>query len=74
MAMQEIRSILKRFKKEFRDIWFNQGPNDPNTKYDESHVMGKEEKLDETIDESFPASDSPGHFSKSSVDKELHQQ
>jgi hypothetical protein len=72
MAMQEIRSILKRFIKEVKDIWFNQGPNVANSKNNESHVMGQEEKLDETIDESFPASDPPGHFSKSSVDKELH--
>ena len=72
MAMQEIRLILTKFKKDIRAIWFNQGPNAVNTKNDQSHVMGAEEKLDETIDESFPASDPPGHFSKSSVDKELH--
>jgi hypothetical protein len=40
---------------------------------DQQHVMGQEELLDETIDESFPASDPPGHYSKSAEDKLLHQ-
>ena len=41
-------------------------------KDDQQHVMSEEEKLDEEIDESFPASDPPGHYSKSKEDKELH--
>ncbi len=39
---------------------------------DQTHVMSQEELLDEELWESFPASDPPGHFSKSSVDRELH--
>jgi hypothetical protein len=35
---------------------------------DQKHVMTEEEKLDETIDESFPASDPPGHYSVSQQD------
>lgn len=35
---------------------------EPNKKKDEQeHVMSEEEKLDETLKESFPASDPPGH-------------
>ncbi len=40
----------------------------PRRRDDQQHVMSAEEKLDETIDESFPASDPPGHFSKSAED------
>lgn len=32
----------------------------PRRRDDQQHVMSREEKLDETIDESFPASDPPG--------------
>ena len=40
---------------------------------DQQHVMTEEELLDETIDDSFPASDPPGHYSKSLEDRLLHQ-
>lgn len=39
---------------------------------EQGHVMSDEEKLDQAIIESFPASDPPGFMSKSSIDKELH--
>jgi|GEM_PF-4124668 len=64
MNVQSIRLRLNQLKKDLREIW---------TKKDEqTHLMTEEEKLDEEIDESFPASDPPGHFSKSLRDKELH--
>jgi hypothetical protein len=49
------------------------GQHHPETPHEqENHVMSEEEKLDEMIDESFPASDPPGHISKSVEDKNLH--
>lgn len=35
-------------------------------------LLSPEESLDEAIDESFPASDPPGHFSKSTEDRVMH--
>lgn len=35
---------------------------------DQMNVMTDDEKLDEAIEESFPASDPPGHISKSAED------
>ena len=37
-------------------------------KDDQMHVMSDDEKLDEAVEESFPASDPPGHISKSAED------
>lgn len=39
----------------------------------QDHAMSDEEKLDEAIAESFPASDPPGHISKSNEDKISHE-
>jgi hypothetical protein len=40
----------------------------PEAKNDQSHVMSDDEKLDQAIEESFPASDPPGHIAKSEED------
>ncbi len=64
MNVQTIRLRLNQLKKDLKEIW--------TKKEEQSHLMTEEEKLDEEIDESFPASDPPGHFSKSLRDKELH--
>lgn len=44
----------------------------PEARDDQQHVMSDDEKLDEAIDESFPASDPPGHISKSAEDLRQH--
>lgn len=50
------------------------GRHHPETPhYLDEHAMSEEEKLDEAIDESFPASDPPGHISKSYEDKRAHE-
>lgn len=40
----------------------------------QDHVFSEDEMLDESLMESFPASDSPGHRSKSAIDKLKHRQ
>lgn len=41
-------------------------------KSNQEHVMTEEELLDQTLEDSFPCSDPPGHFSKSSEDRLNH--
>ena len=74
MNVQAIRSKLNEMKRDIKSIWQKARTDVQNKKKsnDQSRVMTPDEKLDETINESFPASDSPGHFSKSAEDKELH--
>lgn len=51
--------------------WFYSDEKD-KTKTDQQHVMSQDELLDQTSEDSFPASDPPGHFSKSIEDHEAH--
>ena len=60
-------SILTKIKRFFTPHYFKDKRRD-----DQKHVMNEEELLDQTIDDSFPASDPPGHFSKSALDKMNH--
>lgn len=60
MILQAIRNTVRSF---FQNV-FSRSQRD-----DQTHVMTTEEKVDEAVDESFPASDPPGHFSKSYEDQ-----
>jgi hypothetical protein len=71
MNVQELRLRLSKLHQDLRAVG-RKFRDDTGAADDQQHVMSEEELLDETIKESFPASDPPGHFSKSAKDKELH--
>jgi hypothetical protein len=61
----EIKNKIQTYKMKFEHLYekFNEW---------KSSNMDKEDKLDESLDESFPASDSPSHRSKSHIDQKHH--
>ena len=73
MNVHELRLRLHNLNQDIRAVWSKFRADVANEEGDQKHVMSEDEMLDESLKESFPASDPPGHFSKSSVDKELHQ-
>jgi hypothetical protein len=68
--MNALSEIIVKFRDLFKPN--ERGQSHPERKDDQKHVMSDDEKLDEAIEESFPASDPPGHISKSAEDKKLH--
>jgi len=64
--MNFISEIIVKFRNLFEANEKN--PHHPEAKDDQLHVMSDDEKLDEAVEESFPASDPPGHISKSEED------
>ena len=66
MNGQGFRSTLKLMIQKIKSL------GHPAQENDQTHVMSEDELLDEELRETFPASDPPGHFSKSTVDRELH--
>jgi hypothetical protein len=75
MNVELIRTRLHNINQELKGIWNHLKQEIQKSKsksHDQSRVMTEEEQLDEELRESFPASDPPGHFSKSKVDQDLH--
>lgn len=65
--MNFIQEVIVKFRDLFKPNEFgNKHPEAGKT--DETQLMTDDQKLDETIEESFPASDPPGHISKSEED------
>lgn len=75
MNVESIRTRLHNINQELKGVWGHlkqEIQKSKNKSHDQSRVMTEEEKLDEELRESFPASDPPGHFSKSKEDQDLH--
>lgn len=68
--MNYIQEIIVKFRDLFKPT--ETGPKHPETPSEEIRVMSDDEKLDEELKESFPASDPPGHISKSAEDLKYH--
>lgn len=69
--MNYLKNIIVKFKDLIKPTETSQH-HPESARDDQQHVMSDDEKLDEAIEESFPASDPPGHISKSYEDKYLH--
>jgi hypothetical protein len=68
--MNFINEIIMKFRDLIKPN--ETSPHHPEAARDDQlHVMSDDEKLEEALEESFPASDPPGHLSKSSEDKNL---
>lgn len=65
MNVQEITSKIQ-------SLWHRFIGEEVDAAANQERVMTEEEMLDESLKDSFPASDPPGHFSKSVEDKDLH--
>lgn len=72
MNVQQIRLRLNNLNKDLQTVWQKFRSELNPEKGSQKRVMSEDEKLDEEGEESFPASDPPGHFSKSAEDRELH--
>ncbi|MFL5785741.1 MAG: hypothetical protein ACJ76H_14080 [Bacteriovoracaceae bacterium] len=59
-------------EEEIGKVAYGNGDDADEESDEENHVMTEDELIDEESMESFPASDPPGHFSKSTIDKESH--
>lgn len=68
--MNYIQELIVKFRDMFKPTEF--GSKHPETRDEEIQLMTDDEKLDEEIEESFPASDPPGHISKSAEDLKYH--
>lgn len=64
--MNYIQELIVKFKDMLKPS--EKGSKHPETRDEETHLMTDDEKLDQALEESFPASDPPGHISKSAED------
>lgn len=72
MNVHAMRLRLHNLNQDMKEVWSKFRADVANEEGDQKHVMTEDEMLDESLKGSFPASDPPGHFSKSSEDKKLH--
>jgi hypothetical protein len=66
--MNFISNIIVKFRDLIKPTEHTPYHPESSVKDDQEHVMSDDEKLDEALEESFPASDPPGHISKSAED------
>lgn len=66
--MNYISEIIVKFRDLIKPNEKSHYHPEADDKDSQQRVMSDDEKLDEAIEESFPASDPPGHISKSAED------
>ena len=66
--MNFITEIIVKFRDLLKPTETSHHHPESIAKNDQSYVMSDDEKLDVAIEDSFPASDPPGHISKSAED------
>lgn len=71
--MEEIKCMGDKFKNWFVTVEQNlEGRSSKESRNAQDHAFTEEELLDQAGVESFPASDPPGHRSKSKKDRKTH--
>lgn len=72
MNVQMMRLRVNNLSQDLKKVWDRFRTDVLHQKDETTHVMSEDEKVDEALKESFPASDPPGHRSKSLEDSNLH--
>lgn len=72
MNVQVLRLRMNNLSQDVKRVWQKFRADILHQNDEETHVMTEDEKIDEASMESFPASDPPGHRSKSAEDSNLH--